>query len=134
MIVCGMTSREKALKRLGTLLRLAQDERSPEGEREAAKLRCDAIQKRWEFTSRELATQIQQDREDREPAHMRRRRRAEAVMRAQRAAAMSAQQQAAAFRVVFVGQPLRAAPNYGNNLKNVYVEFSFPEPPGDEKS
>ncbi len=127
-----MTPREKALKRLGVLLRLSQDERSPAGEREAAKLRCEAIQKRWEFTARELTLQVTVDQEARQPG-LAARRRQEAIFRAEwaAAAAMSAQRQTAALRLVFVGQPIRMATNHGGQPRNMFVEFSAYTPPDE---
>ena len=118
-----MTPREKALKRLGTLLRLAHDERSPEGEREAAKRRCLAIQERWEFTPEELTGRIRKDQEAERP-DLARRRRAEEILRARRAAAMAARSS----HLIFVGQPIRMAINYGSSPKNVFVEWSGEEP------
>jgi hypothetical protein len=60
--------RERTLKRLVTLMRVATDERSPEGERAAARNRCDAITKRWEFTFDELRAAIAADMRAQQPS------------------------------------------------------------------
>lgn len=53
--------REKALVKFCKMLRIANDERSPEGEREAAKARVDALVERWRFTDVEIAGQCRRE-------------------------------------------------------------------------
>jgi hypothetical protein len=53
--------REKALVKFCKMLRMANDERTPEGEREAAKARVDALVERWSFTDVEIVAQCQRE-------------------------------------------------------------------------
>ena len=51
--------REKTLVRFCKMLRIANDERTPEGERAAATARLDTLLERWEFTDIEIARGMQ---------------------------------------------------------------------------
>jgi hypothetical protein len=53
--------REKALVKFCKMLRIANDERTPEGEREAAKARIDALAERWRFTDVEIVGQCKRE-------------------------------------------------------------------------
>ena len=59
--------RKKALERVVRLLFIAEDERSPEGERSAAQSRAEAIVERYEFTEPELRAAVRADVESRQP-------------------------------------------------------------------
>ena len=51
--------REKALVKFCKMLRIVNDERTPEGERHAATARLDALLERWSFTDVEIARGLQ---------------------------------------------------------------------------
>jgi hypothetical protein len=53
--------REKALVKFCKMLRIVNDERTPEGERQAATARLDALLERWAFTDREIAGELQRE-------------------------------------------------------------------------
>lgn len=65
--------RAKALKRLVVMMRIANDERSPEGERGAARAAADRIAERYKFPASELRAEIERDLCAQDPARARRR-------------------------------------------------------------
>lgn len=65
--------RAKALKRLVVMMRIANDERSPEGERGAARAAADRIAERYKFPAGELRAEIERDLCAQDPARARRR-------------------------------------------------------------
>jgi hypothetical protein len=59
--------REKALHRVAHMLKLACDERTPLGEREAATARVRALQERWRFTLAEIRLALARRRSEEHP-------------------------------------------------------------------
>lgn len=53
--------RDKVLVKFCKMLRIATDERTPDGERQAAEARLDALLERWAFTDVEIATAMQRE-------------------------------------------------------------------------
>jgi hypothetical protein len=51
--------RDKVLIKFCKMLRIVNDERTPEGERQAATARLDALLERWQFTDIEIGRQIE---------------------------------------------------------------------------
>jgi hypothetical protein len=84
--------REKVLVKFCKMLRIANDERTPEGERTAATARLDVLLARWSFTDVEIGRQIQReaDAEEGDVAKaLRAQRQVQEMMRRQAMAAMS---------------------------------------------
>lgn len=81
--------RGKAIERCVKLAILAEDERTPEHERAAARARIDRIRERYAITEQMVADAVEREREASEPTFIRKQReRREAILRQQRQAAM----------------------------------------------